>query len=106
LSTGFIRLLDADVPVKVVKIPTAPTATTQRQKKTCKAAEFYAGDMRSVLAVAVGNNLLAVDNQQQYRPQESPANGPFSNDAGDAGDTLRGSSSKTNAVALSAGQPH
>jgi hypothetical protein len=67
------------------KIPPAPTATAQRQKKTCKTAEFYAGDMRSVFTRAVGNDPLAVDNQQQYRPRESPANSNIQDRAGDAG---------------------
>ncbi len=41
-----------------------------------------------------------------YRPRELPANQQFTDDAGGAGDTLRGSSSKTDAVAFSAVQPH
>jgi len=43
------------------KISPAPTATAQRQKKTCKTAKFYAGDTQSVLAEALGNGPLAVD---------------------------------------------
>jgi hypothetical protein len=56
--------------------------------------------------VAVGKASSAVDNQQQYRPQESPANSNIQDRAGDAGGTLRGSSGKTNAVVFSEGQPH
>ena len=56
--------------------------------------------------MAVGKASSAVDNQQQYRPQESPANSNIQDRAGDAGGTLRGSSGKTNAVVFSEGQPH
>jgi hypothetical protein len=43
------------------KISPAPTATAQRQNKTCKTAEFYVSDTRSVFAEALGNGPLAVD---------------------------------------------
>jgi hypothetical protein len=71
------------------KISPTPTATAQRQKKTCKTAEFYVGDMRLVFTTAVGNDPLAVDNQQQSRPRESPAKHNITGHAVDAGGTLR-----------------
>ena len=40
LVTGSIRLNDADVPVKTVKIPTAPTAITSGEAR--KMAHFQA----------------------------------------------------------------
>jgi hypothetical protein len=46
--------------------------------------------MRSVFTRAVGNDPLAVDNQQQYRPRESPAKRYIMGGAVDAGGTLRG----------------
>jgi hypothetical protein len=46
------------------KISPAPTAIAERQKKTCKTAEFYAGDTRAVFDVAVGNHPLRVDTPQ------------------------------------------
>jgi hypothetical protein len=55
---------------------------------------------------AVGIGPLAVDNQQQYRPRESPANRYIMDGAVDAGGISRGSSCKTSAIAFSAVQPH
>jgi hypothetical protein len=31
LATGFVRLHDAELPLKVVKVPTAPTAVTNHR---------------------------------------------------------------------------
>jgi hypothetical protein len=47
-------------------------------------AHFQADDPRAVLVVAVSIISSAVDNQQQYRPQESPANIHLTGRAGDA----------------------
>jgi hypothetical protein len=74
---------------EVHKISPAPTATAHRQKKTCKTAEFYADDVRSVFTRAVGNDPLTVDNQQRFRPRESPAKQHITGRAGDAVGTLR-----------------
>jgi hypothetical protein len=63
--------------VKLVRIPTAPTATTLvRRRKPCKTAHFQAIYPRAVFDVAGDNLPSAVDNQQQYRPREIPANRP------------------------------
>ena len=66
LVTGSIRLNDADVPVKTVKIPTAPTAITEG-----KPAKWLISGGRYLWERSV--TILTVDNEQQYRPQESPA---------------------------------
>jgi hypothetical protein len=84
-----MRLHDADVPVKVVKVPTAPTAITSREEKPRKTAHFQAVDPRAVLDVAVGNHHLTVDHPQQYQSLENPANRYISGTAGDAGGILR-----------------
>jgi hypothetical protein len=44
--------------VKLAKTSPAPTATAQGQKKTCKIADFYGGDWRSILVMAVGKFAL------------------------------------------------
>jgi hypothetical protein len=62
--------------------------------------------MRAVFVVAGDTLPSGVDNQQQWRPQESPANRRINEGAGDAGGTLRGSSGKTSAIAFPAVQPH
>src|SRR5215208_4109609 len=55
---------------------------------------------------AVGNDPLAVDSQQQCRPQGSPAKRYITSDAVDAGGISRGSSGKIRVVAFSAVQSH
>jgi hypothetical protein len=75
--------------VKLARIPTAPTAITSGEEKPCKTAHFQAVDPRSVFVVAGGNHPLAVDNQQQYRPREIPANCHIEDYAGDAVGTLQ-----------------
>jgi hypothetical protein len=42
-ATGFVRLHDADVPVKAVEIPTAPTAVNQGSMKDLQTEEIFDG---------------------------------------------------------------
>jgi hypothetical protein len=56
--------------------------------------------------MAVGNGPLAVGKAQPSRPHGIPAKCYIDSGAGDAVDTLRCSSSKTNAVAFSSGKRH
>ena len=79
--------MDADVPVKVVKVPPAPTAVVSRGKKTRKTTCYCAGDPRAVFVMAVGNPPLTIDHPHLYRPLESPANHYIHGCAGDAGGT-------------------
>jgi hypothetical protein len=58
---------------------------------------------RAVLSRAVGTHPVAIDNQQRYRPRESPGNCQITYGAGGI---LRCSSGKTNAVAFSAVRQH
>jgi hypothetical protein len=43
LATGFVRLHQADVPVKVVKIPPAPTAGTAQRIRALQTEEIFDG---------------------------------------------------------------
>ncbi len=71
------------------KVSTAPTAITRGRRKPRKTAHFQAVDKRAVFVRTIDNLLSAGDNQQQYRPQENPANRYISGLAGDAVGILR-----------------
>jgi hypothetical protein len=66
--------------------PAAPLGS----RNACKSLYSYTLDKRAVTVRTVDNLPPAGNNQQQYRPQESPANRRITNGAGDAVGTLRG----------------
>jgi hypothetical protein len=67
------------------------TAVTGRRAKASQDTTSYPGETRTILVVAVDHLQSAGDNQQQCRPQESPANRYITGSAGDAVGTLQGS---------------
>jgi hypothetical protein len=60
----------------------------RRRAKASQDTTSYPGDTRTILVVAVDHLPSAGDNQQQYRPRESPANHYIHGGAGDTGGTL------------------
>jgi hypothetical protein len=67
VATGLVRPHNANVPVKAVKIPTAPTAVNQGSMKALQTEEICDGRLWSVVATAVGK-------AQHCRPYGIPAN--------------------------------